>query len=325
MPLLKSDYKPPVFLRNGHLATIMPSLFRKIEGVEYERERIYTPDEDFLDLDWVRTKGDKLVIISHGLEGSSDRWYMKGMVKYFTDHQWDALAWNCRSCSGELNWKPRFYHHGATEDLDQVIHYAISKHKYKHVALVGFSMGGSMTLKYLGEKGEQVPEGIIGGAAFSVPVSLKSSVDALASRNKSFYRNRFLKKLEAKIKQKALKHPEIEYEGFEQIKYFPDFDNLYTAPLHGFKDAEDFYQRASASRYMYDTRTPVLVVNALNDPFLGAACYPYEKCENHAFIHLETPKHGGHVGFSLAGSKYSYMEKRALRFFKDQIELQNPP
>lgn len=318
MPLIESSYRPPFYLRNAHLATIIPSTFRKVEGVDYKRERIHTPDGDFLDLDWSINRSNKLVIISHGLEGSADRPYVKGMVKYFNQNGWDALAWNCRSCSGELNWKPRFYHHGATEDIEQVINHAIHSKSYKTIALVGFSMGGSMTLKYLGEKGNKVPEEVVGGVAFSVPVSLKSSVDALAKRKNRVYRKRFLKKLEEKIRKKAADFPdEITYEGFKEIKYFPDFDNLYTAPLHGFEDAEDFYNKASAQRYVYGTKTPILIVNAINDPFLGEECYPTDKCEDHEYIYLEMPAHGGHVGFGLAGSEFTYMEKRALEFISN--------
>lgn len=318
MPLVESTYRPPFYLKNPHLSTIIPSTFRKVEGVTYDRERLNTPDDDFLDLDWSRVASDMLVIVSHGLEGSSDRPYMKGMVKYFNQNGWDALAWNCRSCSGELNWKPRFYHHGATEDIDQVINHAIGSKTYKQVALVGFSMGGSMTLKYLGEKGENVPKEVLAGVAFSVPVSLKSSVDALAKRGNRIYRKRFMKKLEEKIRKKAAEFPdEVKYEGFDHIKYFPDFDNLYTAPLHGFKNAEDFYYKASAQRYAYSTKTQVLIVNAINDPFLGEECYPVEKCKNHEYIYLEMPKHGGHVGFALAGSEFTYMEKRAFEFISN--------
>ncbi len=320
MPIIKSKYKAPFYLKNGHLATIVPSSFRKVEDVVYDRERIHTPDGDFLDLDWVNSNSNKLVVVSHGLEGSSNRPYMKGMVKYFSERGWDALAWNCRSCSGELNWKPKFYHHGATEDLKQVIDYAIEDKGYDIIVLVGFSMGGSMTLKYCGEMGEEIPRQVKGATAFSVPVSLKSSVEALSTFGTTFYRKRFIKKLENKIKLKAAQYPEeIKYEGFESIKFFPDFDNLYTAPLHGFKNADDFYEKASAGGYMYDTIVPVLLVNAANDPFLGDACYPKKKCEKHANLYLEIPKHGGHVGFSLKGRDENYMEMRAYEFLNGLV------
>ncbi|ELR70794.1 Hydrolase [Fulvivirga imtechensis AK7] len=316
MPLLKSKYTPPFYLKNGHLATVIPSSFRKIQGVAYKRERISTPDGDFLDLDWLTDDASKLIIISHGLEGNTDRPYVKGMAKYFHEHGWDALAWNCRSCSGEINSKARFYHHGDTEDLTYVVSHALNKYKYTDIVLVGFSMGGSMTLKYLGEAPEHLPPQVKGGAAFSVPVNLASSVAELAKEGNNFYRKRFLSKLEKKIREKALKYPDqIKMSDFRQVRYFPDFDNLYTAPLHGFESAEDFYFKASAERYMYQTKVPTLLVNAWNDPFLPDECYPVSACRDHQFLYFEAPQYGGHVGFTLKGSEFNYMEKRAMEFF----------
>lgn len=320
MPLIKSDYKPPFYLRNGHLATVIPSSLRRVKAVNYKRERIVTPDNDFLDLDWLRKGSEKLVVISHGLEGSAHRHYVKGMAKVFNANGWDALAWNCRSCSGEINSKARFYHHGDTEDLAHVINHALDQSSYSTVVLVGFSMGGSMTLKYLGEFTINQPSQVKGGAAFSVPVNLASSVHELAKKGNDFYRKRFLKKLEQKIIEKAEKYPdEIQLSDFKEIRYFPDFDNLYTAPLHGFIDAEDFYKRASADQYMYDIKVPTLLVNALNDPFLPDECYPFDACEHHEFLHFEAPQYGGHVGFSLKGNELNYMEKRALEFFEEHV------
>jgi predicted alpha/beta-fold hydrolase len=315
MPLISSNYRAPFWLRNGHLATIIPSTFRQVEGVSYSRERITTPDNDFLDLDWLKSDSDKLVVISHGLEGSSDRPYVMGMTKYFSENKWDALAWNCRSCSGEINRSARFYHHGATDDLETVIDHALCVKDYSEIVLVGFSMGGSLSLKYIGERGLSIKKSIKAGITFSIPVNLKSSVDQLAKPSNNFYRKRFLKKLEAKVKEKSLKYPElISYEGFENIQYFPDFDNKYTAPIHGFKDAEDFYELASAGKYMENSKVPILICNALNDPFLPDQCYPFDICKNHKYLHLETPKHGGHVGFSLTNGDFNYMELRALQF-----------
>ncbi|MBL6449013.1 alpha/beta fold hydrolase [Fulvivirga sp. 29W222] len=321
MPLVQSKYIPPFYLKNGHMATVIPSAFRKVNDVEYVRERIDTNDGDFLDLDWLAQGSEKLVVISHGLEGSSQRPYVRGMAKYFHKYGWDVLAWNCRSCSGEINKKPRFYHHGDTEDLAQVVRYAVERYGYSTIVLVGFSMGGSMTLKYLGEMVDHVVPQVRGGAAFSVPVDLGSSVDELARKHNNFYRKRFLRKLEHKIKVKAEQYPEkIQCSDFSNIRYFPDFDNLYTAPLHGFKDAADFYNRASANRYMYNIELPTLLVNAWNDPFLPKECYPEKECEIHDYLYFESPDYGGHVGFTLKGSEFNYMERRALQFFNDNID-----
>jgi uncharacterized protein len=314
MPLIQSRYTgPPFYLFNGHLETVIPSMFRKVEG-SYERERMELVDGDFLDLDWMRSGSKKLVVISHGLEGNSERHYSKGMAQYFYQRGWDALAWNCRGCSGEMNRLPRFYHHGATEDIAAVIAHSISK-EYEHIVLVGFSMGGSMSLKYLGERKNSVSQVIKSAVVFSVPCHLGASANELDKPNKKFYLNRFLKKLEKKIRAKAIKFPDvISAEGFEQIKTFRAFDNRYTAPLHGFENADDFYARASSGPHIPHIQIPTLIVNALNDPFLPEACYPYEVARTHTYVHLETPDRGGHVGFSLSTGNSNWMEIRAYEF-----------
>jgi len=314
MPLIQSMYtRPPFYLFNGHLETVVPSMFRKVEG-SYERERLELADGDFLDLDWMRSGSKKLVVISHGLEGNSERHYSKGMAQYFYQRGWDALAWNCRGCSGEMNRLPRFYHHGATEDIAAVIEHTLSK-GYEHIVLVGFSMGGSMSLKYLGERNNSVSQVIKSAVVFSVPCHLGASANELDKPNKKFYLNRFLKKLEKKIRAKARKFPDnISAEGFEQIKTFRAFDNRYTAPLHGFKNADDFYARASSGPHIPHIQIPTLIVNALNDPFLPEACFPFEVAKDHNYVYLETPQYGGHVGFSLSIQEINWMEVRAFEF-----------
>lgn len=325
MPIINhSSYKRPFYLFNKHLETIVPSIFRKITGVDYQRERMNLQDGDFLDLDWLIDNSKRLVIISHGLEGNSDRHYVKGMAKIFYRNQWDVLAWNCRTCSGEINRTARFYHHGATDDLKAVIDYAVSSKKYEKVVLVGISMGGSLTLKYLGES-DDFPEELLCATVFSVPCNLKSSVTALEKPGNKFYKRRFLKKLEKKIKAKAQIMPDtIRYDGFKDINSFNDFDNKYTAPLHGFRDAEDFYQKASAENYLRGITIPTLVVNALNDPFLPKACYPRAIADDHEHIFLEIPAQGGHVGFSLAGEEFNWAEKRSLAFVNDIVNKRSP-
>lgn len=312
MPLLHSSYRHPFYLFNGHLETIVPSILRKVEGV-YQRERIELPDGDFLDLDWMKSGRNNLVIITHGLEGNSERHYSKGMARYFYRQGWDALAWNCRGCSGEINRLPRFYHHGATEDLAAVIDHAI-KRGYENITLVGFSMGGSMSLKFLGERSIH-PKAVKNAIAFSVPCNLGDSARQLDQPEKKFYLQRFLKKLEVKIRAKAQLFPNlISAENFHQIKSFREFDNVYTAPLHGFADAEDFYQKASCNPFITQIPIPTLIVNALNDPFLPTSCYPVELVKDHPWVYLETPERGGHVGFSLQGQSINWMEQRAFSF-----------
>jgi predicted alpha/beta-fold hydrolase len=315
--IVESTYRHVPYLANGHLETIVPSAFRKVKDVLYRRQRLELDDGDFLDLDWLANtdvKNTKLVVISHGLEGSSDRHYSRGMAKYFHTRGWDALAWNCRSCSGEINRLPRFYHHGDTADLHRVITEAFNK-GYDHVALTGFSMGGSFSMKYIGERGTSLDPRIKGAVGFSVPCNLGSSARELDTPSKSFYRNRFLRKLGKKILAKSYLYPDkLSYSGYEKIKTFREFDDRYTASLHGFKDAADFYSQSSCDQYLGKITVPVLIVNAANDPFLPAECFPKEIARDHRYVHLEIPRRGGHVGFSLSGSEENYMERRAFEF-----------
>lgn len=311
-------YKPPVyFLKNPHLQTVIPSVFRKVKGIDYQRERIDTPDGDFLDLDWATQGSNRLVIVTHGLEGSSERHYVKGLIKALYRAGWDGLGWNCRSCSGEPNRLPRFYHHGDTPDLDTVVQHAIGK-GYEHILLAGFSLGGSMTLKYLGERGEKVAPQIKKGLAVSVPCDLASCGEELSKPNKIFYTNKFLRRLKKKIEAKSKLMPhKIRYEDFKKVKIFKDFDNLYTAPLHGFRDADDYYRSVSSKNFLDGIRIPTLLINALNDPFLTAECFPKQQAERNPFLHLELTTQGGHVGFQLPGTNETYVERRAVAWVAD--------
>ena len=149
-------YPRPRLLFHPHIETIYPSLLRKVNLVAYERERISTPDQDFLDLDWLKQGSTKLVIISHGLEGNTSRPYVRGMAKAFYNAGYDVLAWNYRGCGEEMNRSLRFYHSGATDDLDYIIQHINKKNTHSEISLIGFSLGGNLTLKYLGERGKQL-------------------------------------------------------------------------------------------------------------------------------------------------------------------------
>lgn len=320
MPLIEtSSYtRPPFYLFNPHLETIVPSVLRKVKLPAYERERIHTADNDFLDLDWLRKGSDQLVILSHGLEGSSEKAYVKGMARAFTGKGWDALAWNCRSCSGELNKAPRMYHHADSHDLQTVVHHALRGKGYIKIVLVGFSMGGSITLKYLGEFSRELPEAIRRAVVFSVPCDLGGSARELSKKGNGFYRRRFLKKLGKKLKAKAAQMPELlSCAGYEEIRHFSQFDNRFTAPIHGFTDADDFYYQGSANTHLPHIRIPTLIVNAKNDPMLPPSCYPVALAEKHSHVFLEMPAYGGHVGFSLKGREQNWAEGRALEFAEE--------
>ncbi|HNP19905.1 MAG TPA: alpha/beta fold hydrolase [Fulvivirga sp.] len=310
-------YLPPKFYFNPHIETIIPALFRRVKEMPYQRERINTPDDDFLDIDWLKQNTDKLVILSHGLEGNSQKPYMRGMAKAFFDQGYDVAAWNFRGCSGEMNKQLRFYHSGATDDLETVVKYAQSLN-YKSINLIGFSLGGNITLKYLGEKDNQAQ--INRAVAISVPLDLHTSCQKISQRENWVYANRFLNGLKSKVRQKAIIMPgRISSKGLSKLKTLIDFDDAYTAPLHGFDSAIDYYTKCSSLYFLKHITTPTLILNALNDPFLTKECYPIEEMKDHENVILETPDFGGHVGFTAFNKQKLYWsEKKALDFIMDK-------
>ncbi|MEP2776118.1 MAG: alpha/beta fold hydrolase [Luteolibacter sp.] len=314
MPLIpETSYRPPAWLRGGHWQTVHPVLFRRVENVTPLRERLELEDGDFVDLDWSGKSSGKLAIISHGLEGSSKATYVQGMAKSLISRGWDVLAWSYRGCSGEPNRLPSFYHSGKTEDLDCVIRHAKENHPAKHIDLVGFSLGGNLTLKYVGERGAEIDRTIRRAVAFSVPCELACCSRTLEEKGNRLYMERFLKTLRRKVLEKEQIFPgQINVEGMDTIRSFADFDGRYTAPLHGFRDAEDYWERSSCRRVLAGIAIPSLLVNAANDPILGPDCYPEEEARGSRHFHLEIPAAGGHCGFG-AGKEY-WSESRAAEF-----------
>jgi uncharacterized protein len=311
---LASAYQRPRFLFTAHLETIYPALLRKVEGIKFERERITTPDDDFLDLDCVRQGSRKVVIISHGLEGNSSRAYMQGMARALSGGGFDVICWNFRGCGGEMNRMLRFYHSGATDDLDLVIKHAVSK-KYDEIYLVGFSLGGNLTLKYLGER-PPLPE-IKRAVAFSVPLDLHASCLKISKPANWIYSNRFLKSLKSKVIQKAKIMDGLDAKGIDKIKTLIEFDDRYTAPIHGFENAMDYYTKCSSIHFLKNIEVPTLLVNAQNDPFLSESCFPEDALRGHGFVKFEKPEFGGHVGFTQFNENGLYWsEVRALSFLK---------
>jgi len=297
-------------------------MFRKIEGVNYKRKRISTPDGDFLDLDFSIVDSNTIVIIIHGLEGNSERTYMRGMVKSVNKAGWDGVVLNLRGCSGEPNNLYLSYHSGKTDDLDLVVKHLLENYKYKKIMLIGFSLGGNLTLKYIGEKGNVIPSEISAAVAISVPVDLKDSAVQLARFSNTIYMKRFLRMLKPKMIKKVLRFPNngIRKNDIAKMKDFYDFDSLYTAPAHGFSSAEDYWEKCSAIAFLSEIKTPTLLINALNDPFLGKRSYPANDANSNPYFYLETPVYGGHVGFpkSIKMNGELWNEKRAIEFLKDQ-------
>jgi predicted alpha/beta-fold hydrolase len=320
MPILPSSYtNTPLFYLNGHFETIIPSIWRKIEGVSYEREKIHTPDGDFLNLDWSRVGADRLLLVSHGLEGDSQRHYARALVKLFNQQGIDVLVWNNRSCGGELNLQPVLYHHGSSHDLDTVVQHVLSSNQYSELFLAGISMGGAQTLNYLGKKGEDVSPILKKAAVYSTPVHLPSSAATLRRPVNRFYNQKFLGKLKKKMEAKGKQFPGlIDLERLPSVRDFDDFDTHYTAKLHGFADSLDFYEQASPHTRLKNIRISTLILNAANDPLLGKECYPIEFAQGSAKIFLEMPKRGGHTGFTIPGSEFNYAEYRLLEFLTQE-------
>ena len=321
MPLVAaSAYRPSPLLFNGHLQTIVPSTLRRVPEVAYQRERLELPDGDFLDLDWSLAqpaRARKLGIISHGLEGDSSRPYVRGMARALNQAGFDALGWNYRGCSGETNRLLRSYHLGDTGDLAAVVRYAIEAQGYEEVVLTGFSAGGNVTLKNLGEHPSQVPPQVRRAAVFSVPTDLKASSLHISRWQNHIYLRRFMASLRNKMREKAAHLPgQLDLAELDTLRDFPQFDERYTAPLHGFASANDYYAHAASGQYLASIQIPTLLVNALNDPFLPASCYPRDVAAASNCFFLETPLAGGHVGFAEgAPSGRYYSEWRAVDFF----------
>jgi len=314
-----STYRPPLGFWNGHLQTIYPALYRHVPLITRERERIGTPDGDFLDLDWNTLPGTgRLAILSHGLEGDSHNHYIQGMAAAFQRAGWNVLAWNFRGCSGEQNRLLRSYHSGATEDLQAVVDHALATGRYEHIALVGFSLGGNMMLKYLGDLGPGVDSRIERAVAFSEPCDLASSSRKLERVMNRIYMRRFLTRLRGKIREKMVLFPgQIHDTRLDTMRTFREFDGAYTAPLHGFASAEDYWQRASCKPVLARIAVPTLLVNARNDPFLGPECFPREEARSNPHFYFEAPRSGGHVGFVSFNAKNEYWsETRAIQFFE---------
>lgn len=315
MPPIKSNYNPKFPFKNGHFSTIYSAKFRPSPKLVQQRERLQLPDGDFMDIDWsfAENRSGKVAILLHGLEGNAQRTYIRGQAKLLIENGWDAAALNFRGCSGEANLSYQSYNAGKTDDLEAVINYIIEKDEYTEINLVGFSLGGNLLLKYLGER-ESFPKEIKKAVSISTPLSLKGSLESLNQFYNWVYRNSFLINLRKKYKAKMKDFPEkMTLSDYKKIKSLLEFDNLYTAPAHGFKDAFDYYEKNSSLQFLPNIQIPVYILNSENDSFLSAECYPIELASKMKNLHLEIPKYGGHVGFHQTNKLY-YSEKRTLEF-----------
>ncbi|MBX2840879.1 MAG: alpha/beta fold hydrolase [Flammeovirgaceae bacterium] len=319
MPVIYNPkFTPPILLRNNHLHTIYPVFFRKVKDVNYTRERLNLKDGDFIDLDWQKNNAKKIALLIHGFEGSTESLYLKAIAHAMLKSGWDIVGMNLRGCSGELNHLYRSYHSGATEDVFEVVDYLAEHYDYKEMTIVGFSLGGNMTLKYLGEAGNKLtPEILKSAVGVSVPCDLGSAADKI----NWIYANRFLKSLKPKLIQKIKKHsPELTIEEVKKIKTLREFDDIYTAPVHGYENAVNFYSKCSSKKFIKDIKIPTLLISALDDPFLTEGCFPFKQAEENPDFYFLATQNGGHVGFVEFNADGEYwLEKRIVDFTSKRL------
>ncbi len=316
MPIIKDNYKPPLFFRNSRLNTIFPVFFRIINGVKYERTRIETPDSDFIDLDVSSVGSDRAAIIIHGMEASSNDNSIKGIVKTLNRNSFDAVAMNLRGCSREPNRQVRFYNAGISEDVETVLQHVKNSYNYSSIALVGYSLGANILLKYLGEKGNKLIPELKKAAAIALPCSLRTCNEEIEKKANRIYLKRFVRQFHKKVKDKMKIMPEkIDDSKFEFIRNIKDYDDFYTAPLNGYRDAYDYWEKCSSLQFLENIKIPTLILSAKDDTFLAPDCYPYEIAKKSEFLFLETPEYGGHMGFVLFNRENeTYADKRIIEF-----------
>ncbi|WP_456422827.1 YheT family hydrolase [Lutibacter sp.] len=321
MPIVKSTYQPPLLFKNNHFNTVYKTLFYK-NNICYKRKRIATPDDDFLDLDFSIVGSNTIVIAMHGLEGSSKSHYLVSVINYLNSKKIDCVALNFRGCSGEDNNQLYSYNSGKTDDLNVVINYILKQYSYKNIILLGYSMGGNITLKYMGET-TKIPSEIKGAVAISVPCDLEGSSNALAKWYNTVYIQKFLKTLKKKTVIKLEKFPNnnIDKAAVLNAKTFEDFDNAVTAPLFQYKNAKDYWNKCSSKPFIPAINKPTLLISALDDSFLSKSCYPIKEAKNHKYLTFEMPKYGGHVGFntSYVGKDLLWSEKHISNYIEHII------
>ncbi|WP_299001895.1 alpha/beta fold hydrolase [uncultured Tenacibaculum sp.] len=294
--------------------------------IVYDRTRVTTWDADFIDLDFSLVGSKSLVLLIHGLEGSSQSNYMITTSNYLNKKGFDTVCMNLRGCSGEDNLLLGTYHSGKTDDVDFIIKYLNKNYSYDEIILVGFSLGGNLTLKYLGEFSD-IPSEVKGGVAVSVPVDLTSSQAELNKLKNKIYLNEFLKTMKLKLLKKAEKFPDFKLnkELLFKASKFRHLEKQYTVPVFGFESSEDYWQKASSKPFIPEIKVPTLLINALDDSFLSKECYPTKEAKNMKNFYLLIPNYGGHVGFisSFTNTENDWLEKRIAQFIEETIGIKH--
>jgi predicted alpha/beta-fold hydrolase len=323
-PLCARPYKAPGWLRGGHAQTIYP-YFLERPVVVYRRERWELDDGDFIDIDWLDNVSDApLVVLFHGLEGNSYSHYALSIMALLRQLGWRGAVVHFRGCSGSPNRLERAYHAGDSSEIDFVLRRISEQSKRAGFRLpiyaVGVSLGGNALLKWLGEQGRHACQLLDGVAAVSVPLDLAAAGRALASGFNLLYTRHFLDTLKRKALDKLERFPSLfDSSALVSCSTLYEFDNLVTAPLHGFRDTEDYWKKSSSKPWLGHIEVPTLVINALNDPFMPASVLPRPRDVSPAVV-LEFPQEGGHAGFlhSPFPGKLTWLPERIVSFFGER-------
>lgn len=313
-----NSFKPPWWLRSPHLQTMWPTLTRRDISLNLRRERWDLPDGDFLDLDWVGEGTGPIVVLLHGINGDIHSPYLKGILRAIEQSGWRGVVMYFRGRSGTPNRLPRYYHSGDTEDLNYLVTKLQASEPETLFAGIGVSLGANVLIKWLGETGEKNP--LSCAIAISVPFELSKAAIRINSGFSRFYQWYLLRELCTMVKQKNDLFPlPIALNDLDKVRTFVEYDNKITAPLHGFKDAQDYYTKASSRQYVPMIARPTLILQAKDDPFLSPDAIPTPD-ELPAHVHLELTENGGHVGFVTADvpwrAKY-WIEDRIIAYLLD--------
>lgn len=319
----KKNFKSAWWLPNSHLQTIWPVLCRRPIKLETQRERLELPDGDFIDLDWVASKNKTgpLLVMLHGLEGNIESHYARGMLKTISDLGWRGVFMHFRGCSGEPNRLPRNYHSGETNDLQYVIDELRNREPGITLGAIGFSLGGNVLLKWLGETGNKNP--LEAAIAISVPFELKKAATRIQQGFSKFYQWYFIRCLRERLAKKldAVSVP-LDASIIYKVSSMLEFDDKFTAPLHGFRDAEDYYKKASSRQFLRHITVPTLILHAKDDPFMSEDSIP-EPHELSSAVDLHISENGGHVGF--VTGKYPWrpvywLEEQVSEFLREHVK-----
>lgn len=327
IPRYTGNYTAPSWLPGGNLQTLYPYFKKPAQLFTYRRERWELDDGDFIDVDWCDGPDESpLMVFFHGLEGGSSSHYILSMINSLKRHRWRSAVIHFRGCSGEPNRLSRAYHAGDSTEIDWMLRRIIGQTKTKESAqpvyVMGVSLGGNALLKWLGEQGEHAREFIAGAATVSVPLDLAAAGSALDKGFNQVYTRHFLDTLKEKAFDKLQQFPGLfDVPALKKCASIYDFDNIVTAPLHGFRDTDDYWRQSSSKQWLPHIRVPTLVINARNDPFMPASVLP-SQAEVSGDVTLEFPEEGGHAGFMQGPfpGKLDWLPQRILGFFHHQCQ-----